>query len=401
MPKPWCRHSYLAKATVLLFVAAQTACLVMLVQAAGLWSQHPSGKQSSRRSETPHSHSLVTKKEAPDQTTMETIIGRFRNAQLARIFLTNDGPLDRPFRQQLAETGVLHHLAISAGQLAPVLFVIDGFLRHLPLGLKPGPRQRRLHVRLCAAAAITVGLCAMYGMTGSLVRLIMVSCARQALVIALLLATMRFQKLSATWVAPLVQMVCGSSGPTVVVALIICALSGLHLMADWSFLFSAVGALSCTTGLFVCGLLRHSVLFRWPWLRLVVTFVVIQMCAALAMAPLVSTGIGASVVTNLVVSPIVGFVIVPATVFLALLTRSGALPGGPLDALFTGPIAVADWGLGAFRAVVETVAHWSADPGPPWFATFSEASYRYVVILVIGSLLVPQLAHALIRKAKA
>jgi hypothetical protein len=395
-------------------ICMQIAALVALVDATQLWSP--------QRSERPLTQAIFAKSNSSPsptaaagfQTRLEALLTRFENHQMARIFITNHGRLDTDLQDNLRETGVLHFLAISAGQLAPVLFAIDLLLKHVIAGVSNRSFGHSPRLRLAAATGVSFGLCLIYGLTGSLMRLLVVDCGRRVFVSAALSYAVRDHSnktkntknnkegnstVSQGTVLTLL-LVIGAPGTFYALSLVAIFLMGRNLLGDWSFLFACIGALACYLGLLAFTWVPKLSIMRNRFVRATAALFIMQISATIFMMPLTPIGVIPAVTANLLCAPLVSLIIVPPTVLLTLATLCGLTLAGPIGPVLGGASAMADFGLGAFTKITGWLADAWPDPGPPLFAPFSPESYRYVIILVLGSWVLPQIFTLLQWKAR-
>jgi hypothetical protein len=375
--------------TLCVLVAMQLTAVGLLAKASGLLTEERYPR-TERHKNTPVTH----------PPSVARVIERFENKDLATIFLTNDGPLSKDTRAQMTETGVLHHLAISAGQLVPIMLALDQMFRPLFRWGMRATLRTPAFARSAAMAAATGGLFTLYGATGSLLRLVVLAGLRTVFVSLLVMMTMRA---SALWSRPTkattllfetIRLFTRFQAPFLITALVVTATCGRNLLADWSFLYASLGAASCSFGITLAMWLGKRLRFNRPFARFLVGLVIMQACATMAMMPLSRTNFFSSCLANFICGPLVSLAIVPPTVTLTLLARAGVPMEGNLGLLYESCILLADGALGLFREIVSTLAQASTDPDVPLLKAFSAEAYGYTVVLVVMVWLGPQIKDA-------
>lgn len=315
------------------------------------------------------------------------IINQFHERELARIFLTNTGNIPRDLRSDLNETGVLHFLAISAGQLLPVIKGMEYIASSASLLGRTTLFARLMRHRAALALGIGAYLSLIYGLTGSLMRLLFIDFLhRYACELLMRICSRRLPYIqqSNPIAKTLVPLAIAAKEPVLFVLICLCitALLGRNLLEDWSFLFASMGALACVIGLKTARMIHpmlgtHHTAVKWLF-----TTVAIQLCATLLMSPLTAVSMGPALLTNLIIAPVVGLLVVPSTVLLSLILQVGVAKTSAFGPLVGALVQSADIGLILFRKAAQFFAALDDQNRVPLFKPFSEDAYLYTVSVI-------------------
>jgi hypothetical protein len=322
-----------------------------------------------------------------DQQAVQQITDRFQQRELARIFLTNSGTIPRDIRSDLNETGVLHFLAISAGQLLPVIKGIEYLASAAALVTGARFFASLMRCRAAMALAVATYLSLIYGLTGSLMRLLFVDLGHRYICSALVRhQCKRTAQPRRHGLASLaVRVACtAAQEPTLflLVCLTVTALAGRNLLGDWSFLYASIGAHACVLGAKAAKSICNVVVLKNRPAQWILTLVIIQLFATCAMLPLSSVSILPALLTNLSVAPILGILVIPETVVLSLVIQMGLADCDALAPAIDGIIRIADLGLGWFSGSAQFFASLDSNVRLPMLKPFSTDAYRYTVTVI-------------------
>jgi hypothetical protein len=322
-----------------------------------------------------------------DQQAIQHVTHRFQERELARIFLTNSGTIPREIRSDLNETGVLHFLAISAGQLIPVIKSMEYLGSAAALVGGVGLFASLMRCRAAIALGVATYLSVMYGLTGSLMRLLFVDLGHRYICAAL--ARHQCKRITQPertgCAAGLGRIACGSAqDPTLflLICLTITALCGRNLLADWSFLYASIGAQACMLGAKAAKQLCKAIAPKHSFVKWILTLVIIQLFATLAMLPLSSVSVAPALITNLTVAPILGILVIPSTVLLSLAIQLGVSDCNVLSPAIGTIIQIADLGLGWFRKSAQFFASFDSNVRLPMLKPFSTDAYVYTITVI-------------------
>lgn len=306
----------------------------------------------------------------------------FAENDLALVFLTNAGRLDRSTQNALSASGVAHYVAVSAGQIAPVINALLWVARRTLIALL-GSRAAvvsRLLLPVLLARAPTVATClcfflvALYSTTGSLLRIAVL----QYLCLSIACHfVFRLRPPTPTSLRFLVAVL-----PSALLVVLALAFKR-NLLNDWSFLYASAGALGCTLAARVCQAFlggQHQTLRA-----LLAQMVCTQLICTSLFWPLHPIHPGSALIANALAGPLVTWGIVPTTLFLTIGSKAGLVtPGGTLATILVTP---ADKLLGAFRFIAETAAALPV----PWgsltlLQAFSSPARVYLQVLALAAL---------------
>jgi hypothetical protein len=271
----------------------------------------------------------------------------------------------------------MHMLAISAGQIGPTVFVFLFLLTRLFRCLPTATFLFFLGRRDLTSLAFACLLCAMYGSTGSLVRVLI---NKYFYVTAMNFSIQK--RIPVGWLR--------QSSFFSVFSLAVLSILGKNLLRDWSFLYSAIGW-QCAT---FASMASESIFSKLQstcknkkllqglnLIKPLLLGLLVQLSCTLAFFPLNRVSLGSSIVANIIIAPLVSLYIVPLTVSLTLLVNAGLANNSFADLL----VYLADIGFTAFKRIAFYCADLSANESDTLstFRSFSAASRIYLLALLL------------------
>lgn len=306
----------------------------------------------------------------------------FAEKDLALVFLTNAGRLDKSTQMDLSASGVAHYVAVSAGQIAPVISVVLWATRRALIAMLASRialvARPLLPVLLTRAPTIATGLCfllvALYSTTGSLLRIAVMQYLCLSIVCHILSCLKPRSSLALRFMVAVL--------PSALLIVLHFAFKR-NLLHDWSFLYASGGALGCTLAGRLCQAFCHKLnqSLKVSLAQMVCTQL---LCTALFW-PLHPIHPGSALFANALAGPLVTWGIVPITLVLTICTKTGLMtPDAPLTAILIAP---ADQSLGFFRSIAETAAALPIPWGPlTLLPAFSSPARLYLQVVALIAL---------------
>lgn len=305
---------------------------------------------------------------------VEAIVNKFQHAQLARIFLTNQGRLDPDLRAALVNSGVAHLLAISAAQIEPICRGIRG-INSLALSVLPRPMRHSLHLSALshtAGFAICGLLVVLYGSTGALLRTWMFG----PMYVLLCELVPQKSKLERLLTHPCIYQA--------IVLLFLTHTFTVNLTQDWSFLYASAGSTVCIFAQKLQTKIRHQFGRKKmnSLLKACAQILTVQFLCWLVFWPLHPISPIASLASNLICGFVLGILVVPACVLLSLCSLANLT-----NPLIVNPaIGIADSGLGLFTAVTTNLSELTS-ARDPLFLPFQSTAQVYLLCILSASFL--------------
>lgn len=276
---------------------------------------------------------------------------RMQQANLAASFIGNMHKLNFQQSQEFQASGLVHLLAISGGQIAPVASLFSSFFsscfyfrqrnRMNSVQLMVQIEKTRIFVHL----SVSFFLSFLFGCTGALLRVAGLSFLSQMGIIK------RFTQNSYQIIPPLFE----NTALKIILLILISVLFG-NIFLNYSFILSAIGA-SCAeiSALFVYSSLFKSdeqgfgkkiisSLLHSPLCKHVIAAVLTSALVGILLSPLVSSSLLNSCLANICAIPVVTFFVTPLALLVLIVPEN-------LTIIYTWTLKLLDLSLYLFQKI--------------------------------------------------